>query len=238
MLAARREQKLRDVVREIKESGGRAAAVACDVDDPDQCVRLVAETIDRFGSIYSIFANAGYGVEKPIHEMSDAEIRGIFETNFFGTINTIRPALPHLLAARRGHVLICSSCLARAAMPLVGAYSATKAAQDHIARAMRIELKPRGVNVSSVHPIGTTTEFFDQMAAKRGSPAADHSIERTPRFLLQPPSRVADAVVACLRSPRPEVWTSWIARLGFAAVDFAPRLVDSMLSRRFSAKSP
>ena len=70
-----------------------------------------------------------------------AELRAIFDTNFFGTINTIRPAVEHMLEADtspRGHVLICSSCLARFTVARMSAYAATKAAQVQIGGA-RIE---------------------------------------------------------------------------------------------------
>lgn len=225
-VAARRADRLESLVREISAAGGRAIAVACDVDRDSDCVCLIQRTIEAFGSIYAVFANAGYGLEKPIHETSDTELRGIFETNFFGTMKTIRPALPHLLAAGTGHVVVCSSCLSKLAVPGFGAYSATKAAQDHIARAMRAELGGRGIAVSSVHPIGTRTEFFAQVAGSERAPMSLH----TPEFFMQRPERVANAIVRRLRKARGgEVWTSAIMRLLFAGAVAFPALTDRML---------
>lgn len=226
--AARRTDRLESLVAEIKALGGRAVAVACDVDKPADCAALAQRTIAEFGSIHAVFANAGYGLEKPIHETTDAEMRAIFETNFYGTLNTIRAALPTMLAARAGHVLICSSCLAKLAVPGFGAYSATKAAQDHIARAMRIELAGTGVHVSGVYPVGTTTEFRE--AAHRDGRGYAQAVH-TPRGFMQTPQRVADAIVRCLRHPRPEVWTSTPARLTFALGVAFPRLADAVLRR-------
>src|SRR5882724_761167 len=92
-LGARRVEKLESAVREITAAGGRAIAVPTDVDKPEDCRRLVDRTVAEFGSIYAVFANAGYGFEKAMADTTDAELRAIFETNFFGTMNTIRPAM-------------------------------------------------------------------------------------------------------------------------------------------------
>lgn len=232
--AARREDRLKDLVTEIRGFGGRAIAVACDVVNPGECTALVDRTIAEFGSIYSVFANAGYGIEKPINDMTDEEWRSILETNFFGTLSTIRSALPAMLKAGTGHVLICTSCVSKIALPRFGAYTATKAAQDHVGRALRLELSGTGVHVSTVHPIGTTTEFQEVSALKsgRGTPAS-----HTPRMFLQTPERVAGAVVACLRRPRPEVWTSHATRLLFALGIAFPRLADGALARTYRKKA-
>jgi NAD(P)-dependent dehydrogenase (short-subunit alcohol dehydrogenase family) len=232
-VAARREDRLADLVREIISAGGRAVAIRCDVVNQDECDNLIARTVQEFGSLYSVFANAGIGHESRIARMTDREMRDIFEINYFGTLNTLRPAMAPLLQSR-GHILICSSCLSKIGMPFHGAYTATKAAQEHIARAMRIELKPQGVRVSSVHPVGTATEFFEAKAARTGT---NVTLNSPPKWAMQPPERVADAIVRCLRRPRPEVWTSWIARLVFAAADISPRFTDRGLTK-FAHRHP
>jgi len=237
-LAARREEKLASVADRIRAEGGKAIVVRTNVDSPEDCAALVERTVAEFGSIYSVFANAGYGAETPIATTSDADLRAMFETNFFGTLNTIRPALPHMLKAGRGHVLICSSCLSKFALPWHTVYSATKAAQDHIGRGLLIELKPRGVAVSTVHPIGTTTEFFEQAAVRshKGGPgpAPNAAQIRTPDFMMQPPERVAKAIVRSLRRPRGEVWTSLPVRMGFAFLTAFPGLRDAITARKYA----
>lgn len=233
LVAARREDRLKDVVEQIRSAGGRAEWITVDVADPESNERMIERAIDAFGSLYAVFANAGFGVERAMHEMTDEELRQIFEVNFFGSMHTIRPALPHLLQRREGHVLLCSSCVAKFALPYYGAYSATKAAQNHIGRAMRLELEPLGVHVSTVHPVGTKTEFFD--VTKQRSEVArlvEHSSER----FMQTPDRVAKAVMKCLRKPRPEVWTSRFVQYGMAMSMAMPRVADAsvrwMVNRR------
>ena len=223
VLTARRADKLEHLAAMVRNAGGRAAIFAGDVSDPEVSRRAVELCVSEFGSVYSVFANAGYGVERPVHEMSDPEVREMFEVNFFGTLHTIRPALPHMLRARAGHVLICSSCLAKFTIPYFGVYSATKAAQNHISRAMKLELEPLGVHVSSVHPVGTKTEFFDTAQKRSGeTPILAHTSER----FMQTPEVVARAILRCLRRPVSEVWTSALVRLGMAFSMPFPFLAD------------
>lgn len=236
-VGARRADRLEQLVAEITARGGRAVAVTMDVARPDDGRRLVERAVEAFGSLYAVFANAGVGLHKPIHHTTDDEMRAIFETNFHGTLNTIRPALPHLLAARAGHIVICSSCLSKVGTPLHGAYSATKSAQEHIARAMRIELAPAGIAVSSIHPIGTRTEFFQRAEAASG--AADPAPASGP--FMQSPERVARAVVRNLRSGRGrEIWTSIPARLAFLFLNAFPATGDRFLAwgvRRWTGRT-
>ncbi|MBL8764163.1 MAG: SDR family NAD(P)-dependent oxidoreductase [Phycisphaerae bacterium] len=231
-VGARRPGPLRALVEEISAAGGRALAVEMDTTRREDCRALVDETVRAFGSIYAVYANAGYGLEAAFDQMSDEQMRAIFETNFFGTLNVIRPALEHMKRARAGHVLVCSSCVSRFPLPYYGAYSATKAAQFHIARAMRSELRPFGIFVSPVLPTGTRTEFFDRVRRPDGSA---RSIEHMPAWLLQSADHVAQRTLNCLRRPRSEVWTSFPLRLAMGLCNTFPMLMD--LGQRVSLRS-
>ncbi len=223
LISARRERRLREIASEIERSGGRAATCVADVSEPDSGERVVAACREAFGGIYAALANAGYGYEKAHHESEPGEVRAIFETNVFGTLRLIDAATPHLIEQRSGHLLVTSSCLSALPTPYYGAYTATKSAQHHLASAMRLELAPHGVSVSTVHPVGTKTEFFDE-ASRRSGGARYMSDADGP--LMQSPERVARAIVRCLRRPKREVWTSAPTRLGLYASALAPGLRD------------
>jgi NAD(P)-dependent dehydrogenase (short-subunit alcohol dehydrogenase family) len=244
VIAARRADRLHEVVGEIEQAspagkaGGRAVAVECDVADAASCRRAVEVCAERFGSVYAVFANAGIAVNRAVHEMPMEEMCRVFGVNFFGTLEVIAAALPHMRAAGRGHVLVCSSCLARMPMVNLGAYTATKAAQHHVARAMRLELAPLGVHVSSVHPIGTRTELFEA-AEKLSGPGSGNSIERgvkpgPPEAFMQDASFVAACIVRCLRREKPEaeVWpgiSAKVLRLAMAGLSVWPSLGDRVM---------
>ena len=231
VLNARRAEKLDAVADLARQAGAEAVTVVGDVMEPGISGRMLEAAHDRCDRFDAVFANAGYGFDLAAHEVSDEALRKIFDVNFFAAMDLLNAAVSRLLAdGRPGHLLMCSSCLGRFTLPGHSAYSATKAAQAHVCTAMRIELEPRGIYVSSVHPITTTTEFFEVSSRLSGKEPGDKSVpEHAPRFFVQPPQRVANAVVRCLRRPRPEVWTSFMIRAVAAFMTLSPRCGDVIL---------
>jgi len=219
VLNGRNEERLARVADQVRQHGREAEIVAGDVTAAGMSDRVLDAAERRFGSFHAVFANAGYGFGRAVHETDDAELRALFDVNFFAANDLLRAAARRLLAAERpGHLLMCSSCLSKFTFPHVSAYSATKAAQNHVCQAMRLELHSHGIAVSSVHPISTQTDF--DARARELTAALGGKVERASAshdWMRQPPDRVARAVVRCLRRPRPEVWTSFTVR-GFAAL--------------------
>jgi short-subunit dehydrogenase len=233
VLNARRAQMLDAVADRVRQAGAQAVTVIGDVTEPGISERMLDAARDRFGRFDAVFANAGYGFDKAAHEVADEELRRIFDVNFFAAMDLLNAAVSRLLAdGRPGHLLMCSSCLGKFTLPGHSAYSATKAAQAHVCGAMRIELGSRGIYVSSVHPITTVTEFFEVSRRLSGKDTGGKSVpEHAPRFFVQPAEHVANAVVRCLRRPRPEVWTSFTTRAVAAAMTLSPRFGDMILRK-------
>ncbi len=228
VINARRAERLEDVASSIAEQGRRAVIVVGDVTEDGISRHRLEAAENEFGEVYAVFANAGYGMNKTVISNSDQDLRRMFDVNFFAATELLRMAGRRLMDSERpGHLLMCSSCVSKFALPNHGAYSATKSAQNGICGAMRHELKPHGIYVSSVHPITTTTEFFEVSArvSNCGDGAADIP-SHTPRLFVQPPDRVARAVVKCLQRPRPEVWTSHIVRTVAGFMTIFPRFYD------------
>ncbi len=231
-LFARRAEKL-DAVRErIESRGARAVAAVGSVDEDADCERLIGATLDAFGSVDAVIANAGYGAEVRSGGMPEADIRAMFETNFYGSLRVLRPALPIMREQGSGHLMMVSSCLSKIGIPHYAAYCATKAAQDHFARAMRHELAGEGIAVSSVHPIGTKTEFFDE--AEKRSEGGRRLLDRGNERFMQSPGVVARAIVRRLRKGKGgEVWTSLPARFALGASVMCPGVTDAVLGRLY-----
>ena len=103
---------------------------------------------------------------------------------------------------------------------------------------MRLELRPHGIHVSTVHPVGTSTEFFEK--AQTYSPEHAPVLNRTGNAEMQSPERVANAILKSLRKPRPEVWTSQPTRVAIQLCALIPRTTDRVLrtelKRRFVRK--
>jgi len=231
VLNARRQSNLDDMAKQVQDRGRRAITVAGDVASPGMATQLLDAAAREFGRFDVVFANAGYGTEAAMISHPMDEIRQMFEVNFFSAVDLLRDASHRLIElGQSGHLLMCASCLARFALPLHGTYCASKAAQHQICMAMRAELWQHNIHVSSVLPITTTTEFFEASAKKSGQPAKPGMVpDHAPKFFVQPPERVANAVVKCLRKPRPEVWTSHTVRLAAGLMTMFPWLADRMM---------
>lgn len=233
-LAARRIDLLEKHAQQMRDQGFQAIAIACDVADPQACAGVIDATVREFGGIYSVFANAGYGLEIAYRDATRQQLRDLMETNFWGSLNVIDPALDVMRRQREGHVLFCSSCLSKIGLPYYAAYCASKACQDYFSRAMRHELRHEGIAVSSVHPIGTKTELFDQMQARSPNPRLTTN---TPSAFMQSPERVANAIVARLRKGRGgEVWTSLPVRAAMAFGVLAPGFADWAVAKKVASR--
>jgi 3-oxoacyl-[acyl-carrier protein] reductase len=234
-LAARREDAL---VALNAELGGGHLIHRCDVALADECAAFIAAAQSRFGRIDTLVCNAGYGIARRIEEMTPAQWQAIIATNLYGTTECIRAALPAMLTQNlrddcRAQVMIVSSCLARRAGPEGGAYAATKAAQLSVAEALRVELVEQKIAVTSVHPIGTATEFWDAAKSIGGRAPLRSANEPT-----QSAATVAERMVAAIRRPRPEVWPYPLARLVFSFTTLFPSFTDRAVRRRWLRQHP
>jgi short-subunit dehydrogenase len=234
VLAARRADRLEGLNRTL---GGGHLCMPTDVSRREDCERLIARTAEHFGRIDTLVCNAGYGILRRVHETTPQQAQEIFQTNVFGTLDCVRTAVPHMLAQEtggrwRGQVMVVSSAVARRALPLFGAYSATKAAQLSLAEAMRVELRPQRIAVTSVHPIGTDTEFGEAAHERAGG----GRIARVSGEVRQSPAQVAAKMVSAIERPVPEVWPFTPSRWALGLATLMPGWVDRVLGKRVAVR--
>jgi len=232
VLNARRGDRLDEAVRTIRSFGHRADALVGDVTSEPDMLRLVTHARETFGRLDIIICNAGFGYYGTVEDTPGTTMRRLMEVNFLGTFYSVRAALPVFRAQSGGHVIIMSSIVGQRGIPLMSAYSATKAAQVGFAEALRSELAGTGIHVSLVYPVSTDTEFRFAMERDYG-----HSVEGVgPK---QSVDQVARAVIACLRRPRPEVYPHRMSRalaiVNAVAPGFADTLVRKYARRRRGA---
>ena len=127
-------------------------------------------TLDAFGRIDAVFANAGFGAKRGFLEESPEHWRSMVLTNVLGVALTIRATLPHLLERGTGHYVLTSSVAGRRALP-GSLYSATKWAVGAIGEALRAELRQMhensGIRVTLIEPGMTDTDVLRRAAAER-----------------------------------------------------------------------
>ena len=146
----------------------RAVAVALDVTQRDHADAAVQAAVSAFRRIDVVVNNAGYGLFGALEELSDTQLRNEFETNFFGSLNVIRSALPVLRRQRSGHVVQISS-LDGIAPAVAGetAYAATKFATEGLCEALAREVGHLGLRVTIVEPGPIRTDFAEAAVTKR-----------------------------------------------------------------------
>jgi len=201
VLGGRRTDRLEALVGELGEEN--AIGVPMDVRRPADNGRLVAAAIDRWGRLDSVVPNAGIGMYGGILDQSDEELAKMMDTNYAGTVWTVRAALPAMLAAGGGDVVIVSSVAGFRGGSDEAVYAGTKHAQVGLAGALDRELRDKGVRVTLICPAATVTEFAVGAGRVQEDPRSGDWLQ---------PRDVAGAIVTTLLQPRTmrtAIWTLW-----------------------------
>lgn len=153
---------------------------ALDVDDSASIAQAVAQVLARTGGrLDALFNNAGFGQPGAAEDLPRAALRAQFETNVFGAWELTNAVLPTMRRQGQGRVLFNSSLLGYAAMPMRGAYNASKYALEGLADTLRLELQGSGIAVVLIEP-GPIRSAFRANALRRFEQhiQAEHSVWR------------------------------------------------------------
>ena len=198
-IGGRRASRLDELVAEL--GADNVVGVVCDVREPSDNDQLVAAAVDKWGRLDSIVPNAGIGMYGGILDNTDEQLTEMMDTNFAGTVWTIRSAVPEMLRTTSGgDIVIVSSVAGIRGGADEAVYAATKFAQVGLAGALDRELRASGIRVTAVCPAGVETEF----AIGTGRTAGDPALAEFMR-----PEDVAFAVVTVLTQPRRVRTTQW-----------------------------
>jgi NADP-dependent 3-hydroxy acid dehydrogenase YdfG len=198
------------------ESRGRIEPLVLDVTEPAS-VEAARELVERRTGgrgLDVLVNNAGYALPGPLEALAEADLRGLFDTNLFGLLAVTRAFLPAMRERGLGRVVNVGSIMGRVAMPLLGAYNASKHAVAAVTDTLRMELAPFGVSVVLVEPGALRTGFAARALAgldpyrDPGSPYAaalagtDAAWARVYRF-APGPSAAGRAIVRAATADRP-----------------------------------
>ncbi len=139
-----------------------------DVRDLDAMQDVANRAVERFGGIDVVVANAGIATYGSVLQVDPEAFKRLLDINVLGVFHTVRATLPAVIE-RRGYVLIVSSFAAYTAAPGLGPYHASKAAVEHFANALRVEVAHRGVDVGSAHMSWIDTPMVQDAKSDLGS---------------------------------------------------------------------
>jgi short-subunit dehydrogenase len=223
VVAARSEGALRRLVEEIKGKGGEAVYVVADVGREEDVRRVAEKALECFGGFDTWVNNAGVSIYGRLSETPVEDMRRMFDTNFWGTVYGSLVAAEHL--RRRGGALVnVGSTLSDRAIPIQGAYSASKHAVKGFTDALRMELEEAGapVSVSLVKPATIDTPY-----TKHARNFLEHELALPPPVYA--PEVVAEAILHCAETPTRDVYAGGAAKALSLAGKYAPRLTDKAM---------
>ncbi|HYY74973.1 MAG TPA: SDR family oxidoreductase [Gaiellaceae bacterium] len=196
------------VARALAERGARLALASrsgddlglegvvarrCDVRRAADLEGIVADTVERFGRLDILVANAGVGAYGPFLEVDPEHLEEMIDVNVKGTLYAVRAALPHLLESPEADIVTIASEAGRRGLPLEAVYCASKFAQVGFTRALDHELRDQGVRCTNICPGGVATDF----AMGRGRTPEMPELEG-----MMTAEDVAEVVVFALTRPR------------------------------------
>jgi NAD(P)-dependent dehydrogenase (short-subunit alcohol dehydrogenase family) len=185
---------------------GPHAGFALDVTDAESFDRFLIEAAE-LGPLDVLINNAGIMAVRAFTEEDPIVTRRQVEINLLGVTTGTRLALDRMLPRGSGHIVNVSSAAGRVAVPGEAVYTATKHAVVGFGEALRVELKGKGIEVSTIMPSLAATELASGM--------------QPPRFVpMVKPEQVADAIAKTLEHPKLEVivpaWTTPLIRITLA----------------------
>jgi NAD(P)-dependent dehydrogenase (short-subunit alcohol dehydrogenase family) len=160
-VAARKTEDVQDIVSAYPDT---AIALQLDVTVPEQITAAVATTLEKFQQIDVLVNNAGIGYFAAIEESEEAEVRRMFDINFFGLAKMIQEVLPQMRKQRSGHILNISSIGGLRSFPGIGFYNASKYAVDGLSESLHKEVSPLGIKVTIIAPSGFRTDWAGRSA--------------------------------------------------------------------------
>jgi NADP-dependent 3-hydroxy acid dehydrogenase YdfG/glyoxylase-like metal-dependent hydrolase (beta-lactamase superfamily II) len=225
VVAARDAEALDQLAQELSTGKGQALGVVCDVTDENAVRELAAAAITRFGGFDTWVNNAGVSIYGKLEEVERADMRQLFETNYWGVVHGSLTALEHLKTRPGGGAIInLGSALSERVIPLQGTYCASKFAVRGFTDALRMEIEKSGypVSVTLIKPAAIDT------------PYVQHAKNYLPQEPKNPPpvyapDVVAQAILHCAQTPERDMYAGGAAA-GFGWMEkLMPRATDKMM---------
>lgn len=223
VLAARNEDALASLAREIEQAGGTAQVVPTDVTDWQRVQRLAETAVERFGRIDTWVNNAALYLASRVEDMQVEDATRLFDVSVFGLIYGVKAALPYLVREGQGTIINVSSVNGVRAFPLLAVYSSAKHAVQGFTDGLRIELARDhpGIKVVAILPASVNTPFFIHARSRLG--VAPHPIPP-----IYDVGIVADAIVLATQRPRRDIYIG-PGRLLAMAHGIMPGVVDRVM---------
>lgn len=230
VVAARRLERLLQVQKRCASySGGDASAFKLDISDREQTKQVIEAVYSQHGKIDVLVNNAGFGIFSEALEFDVDMIESMFQVNVLGLMYITQLVGQKMAVRKQGHIINIASQGGKMATPKSSVYSATKFAVIGFSNALRLELKPLNIHVTTVNPGPIRTTFFDN-ADKSGE-----YLRSVGRFILAP-ELVAEKVVAAMGTSKREINLPFTMELASRLYNLFPHIGDYLAGTIFNRK--
>lgn len=183
------------LVEDVIETNGQIVSIQTDVNNPEQCNRLVKQTIQHFNRLDILINCAGIFDEQPALDMEASRWRNVFDVNVHGVYLCSQAFARQLVSQQTPGVIVNISSIASTSNAEgVAAYCVSKAAVNHLTRALALEWAAHNIRVNAVAPSHVNTAGIREIAAQ-GHLDLDHIVKRMPLGRLAEPEEIADTVL-------------------------------------------
>ncbi len=196
MLAARRQDRLADLVKSINDEGGKACFLVTDVTNRDQVYALAEQTIKEYGQIDVIINNAGLMPISRLAELKVDEWDRMIDVNIKGVLYGIAAVLPGMLARKSGHIINISSVAGQKVMAAGAVYCGTKFAVRAISEGLRMEVG-KDIRSTIISPGAVMTELPNTIS----NPDVQKLVDSVYQAQAIDPSTIAGAIVFAMEQP-------------------------------------
>ncbi|VSP48197.1 dehydrogenase [Streptococcus pneumoniae] len=225
ILLGRNKEKL----AQLYGNYSHAELIEIDITDDSALEALVTDLYLRYGKIDVLINNAGYGIFEGFDQIADKDIHQMFEVNTFSLMNLSRHLAARMKESSKGHIINIVSMAGLIATGKSSLYSATKFAAIGFSNALRLELMPYGVYVTTVNPGPIRTGFFDQ-----ADPDGTY-LKSVDRFLLEADA-VAKKIVKIIGKNKRELNLPILLNLAHKFYTLFPKLADKLAGETFNYK--
>tara|TARA_B100000900_G_C20582964_1_gene718314 strand:+ start:1504 stop:2307 length:804 start_codon:yes stop_codon:yes gene_type:complete len=230
VLAARSEQKLKQVAIEISEYGVQVLTVATDVSNEQSCKFLIEAALKKFGRIDVLVNNAGISMRAAFTDLDVDVLKKVMDVNFWGAVYCTRYAIESILQ-NKGSVVGVSSIAGYKGLPGRTGYSSSKFAMHGFLEALRIENIKKGLHVLIACPGFTASNIRNTALAGDGSSQGE--TPRDEQKMMQP-DQVADYIVDAVLKRKNRLTLTFSGKLTVLLNKFFPKLVDKLVYNHMS----
>lgn len=225
---ARREEKLmalRDEIAQLSGNHGDFLPLTGDVTDRQSIENAVAQTIEVYGRLDILVANAGVGHRGALVDAEWDELETLLRTNIDGVLHSIRACVPHMRKQGGGHIMTISSVTFNLVSPYAASYAASKAFVTSIANSIRMELEEDNIKVTDFLVGRTETEFNEKRLG--GGARSSSSIP------TMSSEQVADAIVKAATQNKKTVVLRFFDRLIVWGNRLVPGIIGMLAKRQY-----